>query len=126
MRNGDRKTLTATLKEQPANQVANANSENNQNAGKDALHGVAVSNLNSDTRSELNIPSNIQGALITEVDPSSLSYEAGLRTGDVILEINHQPVKDAEDAVRDTAQTQGNETLVKIWSPQGIHYLTVQ
>ena len=121
MRNGERKTLTATLKEQPANQVANANSENNQNAGKDALHGVAVSNLNSDTRSELNIPSNVQGALITEVDPSSLSYEAGLRTGDVILEINHQPVKDAEDAVRDTAQTQGNETLVKIWSPQGIH-----
>jgi serine protease Do len=127
MRNGERKTLDVTLKEQPAKQVANANSENNQNnGGQDALHGVAVSDLNSDTRSELNIPANVQGALITEVNPASPSYEAGLRTGDVILEINHQPIKDAQDAVRDTAQSKGNETLVKVWSPQGIHYLTVQ
>jgi serine protease Do len=127
MRNGERKTLNVTLKEQPTNQVANANSEKNQNnGGRDALHGVAVSNLNPDTRSELNIPSNVQGALITEVDPSSASYEAGLRTGDVILEINHQSVKNAEDAVHDTAHSTANETLVKIWSPQGIHYLTVQ
>jgi serine protease Do len=127
MRNGERKTLDITLKEQPTKQVANANSGNNQNnGGQDALHGVAVSDLNSDTRSELNIPANVQGALITEVDPASPSYEAGLRTGDVILEINHQPIKDAQDAVHDTAQPKGNETLVKVWSPQGIHYLTVQ
>jgi serine protease Do len=63
--------------------------------------------------------------LITEVDPASPSYEAGLRTGDVILEINHQPVKDAADAVQDMAKPKGTETLVKVWSPQGIHYLTV-
>jgi len=127
MRNGERKTLDVTLKEQPAKQVANANSGNNQNnGGQDALHGVAVSDLNSDTRSELNIPANVQGALIKEVNPASPSYEAGLRTGDVILEINHQPIKDAQDAVHDTAQPKGNETLVKVWSPQGIHYLTVQ
>ncbi|HYY31437.1 MAG TPA: PDZ domain-containing protein, partial [Chthoniobacterales bacterium] len=126
MRNGERKTLDVTLKEQPAKQVANATENNQNNGGQDALHGVAVSDLNSDTRSELNIPADVQGALITEVDPASPSYEAGLRTGDVILEINHQPVKDAQDAVHDTTQPKGNETLVKVWSPQGIHYLTVQ
>ena len=126
MRNGERKTLDVTLKEQPAKQVANATENNQNNGGQDALHGVAVSDLNSDTRSELNIPADVQGALITEVDPASPSYEAGLRTGDVILEINHQPVNDAQDAVHDTTQPKGNETLVKVWSPQGIHYLTVQ
>jgi ABC-type glycerol-3-phosphate transport system substrate-binding protein len=54
------------------------------------------------------------------------AIDAGLRTGDVILEINHQAVKDAEDAVHDTANPKRNETLVKIWSSQGIHYLTVE
>ena len=127
MREGQKKTVSVTLKEEPKKEVANANSENGQKSGShDALHGVAVTDLNSNTRSELNIPANLHGALITEVDPASPSYDAGLRTGDVILEINHQPVKDAEDAVHDTANPKGNETLVKIWSPQGIHYLTVE
>jgi serine protease Do len=126
MRDGKKKSLTVTLNEMPNNEVANANAEKNQsNAGQDALHGVAVSDLDSNSRSALNIPAKIQGALITEVDPASPSYEAGLRTGDVILEINHQPVKDAADAVHDTAKPKGTETLVKVWSPQGIHYLTV-
>jgi serine protease Do len=126
MRDGQKKSLTVTLNEMPNNEVANANAEKNQsNAGQDALHGVAVSDLDSNSRSALNIPAKVQGALITEVDPASPSYEAGLRTGDVILEINHQPIKDAADAAHDTAKPKGTETLVKVWSPQGIHYLTV-
>jgi serine protease Do len=126
LRDGQKNSLTVTLNEMPNNEVANANAEKNQsNAGQDALHGVAVSDLDSNSRSALNIPAKVQGALITEVDPASPSYEAGLRTGDVILEINHQPVKDAADAVHDRAKPKGTETLVKVWSPQGIHYLTV-
>jgi serine protease Do len=127
MRQGENKTFSVTLKEEPNSEVTNANSENGENgAHQDALHGVAVTDLNSDTRSELNIPTHIQGALITQVEPASASYDAGLRAGDVILEINHHLVKNAEDAIQDTANPKGNETLVRIWSPQGIHYLTVQ
>jgi serine protease Do len=70
MRDGKKKSLTVTLNEMPNNEVANANAEKNQsNAGQDALHGVAVSDLDSNSRSALNIPAKIQGALITEVDP---------------------------------------------------------
>ena len=123
MRNGEKKTFRVTLKEQPNNEMASANSQNSTN--RDALQGVAVADLDQQTRSELNIPPNVQGALITEVDPASPSYEAGLRSRDVILEINHQPVKNAEEAVRDTAKPVGNETLVKIWGEGGISYLTV-
>jgi serine protease Do len=96
VRNGEKKTLTVTLKEQANNEIASANSQNGKNAtSEDALHGVAVTDLNKDVRSEFGVPAKVQGALITEVDPSSPSYEAGLRSGDVILEINHQPVKNA-------------------------------
>ena len=112
MRNGEKKTFSVTLKEQPNNEMASANSQNSTN--RDALQGVVVADLDQQTRSELNIPANVQGALITEVDPASPSYEAGLRSRNVILEINHQPLKNAEEAVRDTAKPVGNETLVKI------------
>ena len=42
----------------------------------------------------------------------------------MMLEINHQPVKNAQDAVNLTAPA-GGESLVKVWSYGGSHYLTV-
>jgi serine protease Do len=126
MRNGERKTLSVTLKQEPNHEVASANSQNNKNGhDKGALDGVSVADLNENVRSELNIPANIQGALITQVNPLSPSYEAGLRTGDVILDINRHPVKNAQDAVKDTTKTAGNETLVKVWSQNGAHFVAV-
>jgi len=87
---------------------------------------VAVADLDQQARAELNIPANVHGALFTQVDPASTAYEAGMRAGDMILEIDHKPVKDAQDAVNDSTEQTRNETLVKIWSQTGIHYLTVE
>ena len=56
---------------------------------------------------------------MTEVDPTSPAYEAGVQTGDVILEINRDPIKNAQDAVNDTAKPMGNETLVKFGGKGG-------
>jgi serine protease Do len=126
MRNGEKKTLSVTLRQEPNKEMASANRQNDENgAHKDALHGVSVTDLNQNIRSELNIPGNVQGALITQVNPLSASYEAGLRTGDVILDINQHSVKDAQDAVNDTTKAVGSETLVKVWSQNGVHYVAV-
>jgi hypothetical protein len=43
----------------------------------------------------------------------------------LILEIDHQPVKDAQDAVNDTAKPFGHETLVRVWSHGSIRYISV-
>lgn len=126
MRNGEKKSVNVTLRAEPNKGVAGANQQNNESGTrKDALQGVSVSNLNSDIRSELNIPDDVHGALITQVNPLSASYEAGLRSGDVILDINQHPVKDAQDAVNNTTKAAGSETLVKVWSKNGVHYVAV-
>ena len=52
-------------------------------------------------------------------------YEAGLRTGDVITELNRQPVRNAQDAITDTDKPISSQTLVKVWTKGGSHYLTV-
>ena len=124
-RNGETKDLNITVRERAKNELASAKREQGQNGQGDALHGVAVGELDQQTREELKVPVNIHGALVSEVSPNSAAYEAGLREGDVILEINHQPVKNAQDAVNLTNSRSGNETLVKVWSHGGSHYLTV-
>jgi serine protease Do len=73
----------------------------------------------------LNIPQNVQGVVITDVAPDSAAFGAGLRAGDVITELNRQPVKNAQEAVSDTQKQTSNETLVKVWTKGGSHYLAV-
>jgi serine protease Do len=126
MRNGEKSTFHVTLKELPNIEMASANLPNSQNStSRDALHGVAVANLGSQSRAEMRLPDYVHGALVTEVDPASPAYDAGLRSGDVILEIDHHTVKDAQDAVKDTAKPMGHETLVRIWSQGSIRYISV-
>ena len=128
-RNGQTLNLNVTLEElsQKNNLAKNEPNSNENEPQNDALHGVGVQDLDRQTREEMNVPANVRGAIVTQVDPSSASYEAGLREGDVIEEINHQPVRSAEDADRLTANKGGKgETLVKVWNQNGSHYVAVQ
>jgi serine protease Do len=124
MRDGVGKTLSITVKELPGDKVATGPSTSGDTAG-DALHGVAVTDLDAGSRAQLKVPAQIQGALISKVAPDSASYEAGLRQGDVIMEINRKPVKNAEQAVAATAKPTGKETLLHIWSQGGSRYVVV-
>jgi serine protease Do len=122
-RNGETKNFEVTLKSLPENRTAKAIEKSGKH--EEALAGVGVADLDQSIRRELNIPANVEGAVVTEVSPDSSAYEAGLRNGDVITEINHQPVHNAQEAIADTAKPAGDQTLVKVWSKGGSHYLTV-
>jgi serine protease Do len=125
-RNGQVMSLNVTLKELTADALAK-NEPNGSRGDHDALTGVEVANIDRDTRLELRVPNGLRGALITQIEPSSAAYEAGLRENDVILEINRQPIQSTEDFAKATEGKGGNgETLVKVWSQNGVHYVAVQ
>ncbi len=49
------------------------------------------------------MPTATAGVVVTDISPSSPLVNAGLRRGDVIQEVNHQPVKSVsqfEEAIR--------------------------
>jgi serine protease Do len=121
-RNGELKTVAATLGEQPgviqdSTQLGDNSTEEKPQA--DALDGVTVQDLNPRIRRQLRAPRDLAGALVTDVNNDSNSYEAGLQSGDVIVEINLQPVANASDAERLCKAATGDQILVKIWRFMG-------
>jgi len=89
------------------------------------LNGVGVADLDPQVRQEFDIPSKVQGVIVNQVDPSSAAAEAGLQPGDVIQEINRQPVKTAEEAVKMTENPDTKKTLLRIWSHRGTRFVVV-
>jgi serine protease Do len=124
IRDGKEKTLDLTVKELPGSEVASKSRDANSDESSDALNGVAVSDIDAAARQQFKLAEDVKGAIITDVKRDSASYEAGLRPGDVIQEINRKPVKNAEDAVKLTENAK-DRTLVRVWSKGGSRYIVV-
>ena len=128
VRNHAQKKLAVTLGELAGHDVPTATKPNHLAdvpTRADVLDGVRVHDLDSNFRYQLRVPLDIVGAVATDVDDESNSGVAGLRPGDVITEINRQPVADAEDAVRLGQAARGEQILIKVWRPGGPRFLSV-
>jgi serine protease Do len=127
LRNGKNQTIEATTALKPKEGRNDGGDQSLSDNGSDegVLNGVAVSDIDPATRRQLNIPNRIKGALITDVAQDSASARAGLKPGDVILEINHQPVRSADDAVELSKDATNKKTLVRLWSNGGTIYAVV-
>jgi len=101
VRDGETKTVNAQVIEQPADLVARLNRNQNSPDPSPALDnslfaGVEVQNLTPRLRNEANVPPNVNGVIVTRVDPGSAVAQQ-LKPGDVIEQINRQPVSDVDD-----------------------------
>lgn len=124
LREGRERVLKATLRELPE-QFETASVEREKESESSALEGVEVGDLTAQARNRFRIPQDVKGAVITNVDPESASYLAGLRAGDVILEINRKKVSSADDAVELSKKVKGDRALVWVWSRGATRFVTV-
>ncbi|MGA2555596.1 MAG: PDZ domain-containing protein, partial [Verrucomicrobiota bacterium] len=123
-RDGEAKTVDVVVKEMPGQEQL-AKNDSSESSSNDTLNGVAVTDLNPETRRQYSVDPKIQGAVVTQVDPTSAAADAGLKEGEVIMEINKHPVRSADDAVRLTTNVKDKITLLHVWSANGSHYLVV-
>ncbi len=124
LRDGKTRTVQVTVKELPGSEVT-SRSQNADKESSDSLNGVSVSDLNGAMREQFKIPSSVKGVIVMGVEPDSAAYEAGLREGDVIQEINRKPVNSADEAVRMTEKAGAKTTLLRVWSKGGSRYVVV-
>ena len=91
---GSQRELTIKLHELPTEQA-----EMNNEAGEQpqASAGIEVGNLTPQIAQQLHLAPTTTGVVVKHVDPSSPLADSGLRAGDVIQEVNHQPVKNVSD-----------------------------
>ncbi len=108
-RSGESKGFTVVLGEVPSTKKAGtspAGSEENN-----AMSGVEVQDLTSDIRNQLGLNSDVKGVVVTNVAEASPAASAGLQRGDVIEQVNRQPVNSVGDYDR-LVQQSGNQALV--------------
>lgn len=91
---GSQRELTIKLRELPTEQAENNNQTDDRQR---ASAGIEVANLTPDLAQQLSLPATTTGVVVKRVNPSSPLADSGLREGDVVQEVNHQPVKNVSD-----------------------------
>jgi serine protease Do len=94
IRQGKNKTFTVKLGERPDDLKGSQFGEE-MNTFDDL--GFMFKTLNKDLADQLGYPSSIKGLVVTRIDPNSQAAMSGVRTGDLLVEINHKKIHSVGD-----------------------------
>ncbi len=127
LRNGQSLTTDATLgSESPQDEVAQTSNAPEQGR-PNVLDGISIGNLDNDARTELKVPDDVKGVVVTDIDENSVGYDAGLRKGDVILEMNRTALSSADEAVTESDKIdKSDRVLLHVWSDGKSEYLVLK
>jgi serine protease Do len=115
-RNGELRDVSLALGEAPAGKGgANAPGGLAQNS---PMHGVQIGELTPDIRQQLGLGTDVKGVVVIGVADGSAAADAGLLRGDVIEQVNRQPVNSVADYQRLIGQA-GNQPLVLLVNRAG-------
>ena len=95
LRDGAQKHVSVKLDEALAEKVARRETDGDT-SDKNAL-GVAVAPLTPDLASRYRLSKDAKGVVVQSVNPDGRAADAGIQAGDVIEEVNRQPVQSVED-----------------------------
>jgi serine protease Do len=109
-RNGQTREVNVQLAEMPGEKVAKAST--GEESTNTSLEGVSIENLDSQSARQLGLPASTKGVVVTEVDPASPAASAGLKEGDVIQEVNRQPVANSDDFDHAVKKSNGESLLL--------------
>jgi serine protease Do len=102
------KTLWVTIGEMPEKQQVAATKPQPEETDR---WGFTVQDVTSAIVDQLGLPDDT-GVVITQVEPNSPAQEEGLQRGDVIIEVEHHPIKDMADFRRYIELYQKKKTLL--------------
>ena len=108
LRNGAQQQVRVKLGElSPETARAERQQGGGQGGEQGGKLGITVTPLTPEVAQQVGVPRNTQGVVISSVDPSGPAGQAGLQAGDIIQEVNRQPVRSPAD-VRNALQRSGN------------------
>ncbi len=102
LRDKQERTLNVTVEELNLEAENNTRSTGRPNAQPEepaTAWGMSLDDLTPDVARQLKVPSDRTGAVIMDIDPYSAADKSGFQQGDVLLEIDHQGVKNRRQAI---------------------------
>ncbi|MCL4401738.1 MAG: DegQ family serine endoprotease [Acidobacteria bacterium] len=121
-RNQAEQNLTVQLAALPGSEEHAANSKDKSG---DSLDGVSVENLDADAANQLGLPPSASGVVVTDIDPASQAADSGLQPGDVIQQVNRQPVRNVHEFEHALRASKDQETLLLVNRRGTTMFLTV-
>jgi len=122
LRNGNKKTLQATLGTLPGTGEAAAAAPSGR---LEKQWGLDIQQLTSDLAEQLGLPRNEKGVVITRVDPMSPAGDSDLKVGDVIKEVNRTPVDNPDEFRQQLRQKASKDSLLLLVKRGGATFYVV-
>jgi serine protease Do len=121
VRNGKKQEAAVTVTDR-AKLFAARLGEDDENgeaeAPKESKLGLTVRAITSEMADRLDIPAG-KGVIVQDIKPSSFADDVGLTRGDVILEINKQPVNSEDDFNRISSSLKSGQDVVFLVRQRG-------
>lgn len=130
-RDGKRRTIDVKVGERPANPnqaFTSPQPDTDSSEGSEGPLGVSLKPLDDEARESLGIDSGEKGLLITDIDSDSPFFEAGLRKGMAILDINYKKldtIAALEQEIEDAREDGKNRVLIAVQTERGTNFITV-
>lgn len=113
-RNGQDLTITATVSESPENEAQGVSIEETTGLMLEPVTAEIAKRYNLDTKT---------GLLIVRIDPDSSAYQAGLRSGHVILAVNGRSVATVDDFAKAIHSVSNGRLLLQVKVGQTILFV---
>jgi serine protease Do len=83
------------------------------------LAGMSVEPIGAENRSQYNIPEQVKGVVVTNVEAGSAVEAAGIQVGDVVQEVSRGAVKSLEDYKQIASKIAKDELVVLLVNRRG-------
>ena len=123
-RDGSERTMSVKLDERSVEQ--SARHESGDAAGDKAALGVTVAPLTPELAARAGLSKDAHGLVVRNVDPDGRGADAGIQPGDIIQEVNRQPVQSVDELRTAVKKSSDRPALVLVQRGEQSIYLTVK
>src|SRR5579884_2681203 len=121
IRNGKKEETSVTIADRSklfASRLGEDEESGEEAQPKQSKLGLTVRPITPDMADRLDVPPG-KGVIVQDVKPGSFADDTGLSRGDVILQINKQPVNSEDDFARIESQLKSGQDVVFLVRPRG-------
>ena len=126
LREGREQSVQVTLAELPSSTAARTGEGGSEGSTAGDKFGLTLEPLTAETASRLGVSASEQGLVVSRVTPTGTAADAGIRQGDVIQEVNRQPVRTVAEFEAAVLRSGSRPALVLINRRGSPIYLTLR